>query len=129
MKISCIILTCRVVEKNLLKLYLRCGHYYSKSHYYSFSISLSIVLACWSWRISSFRASTLFWSSRLSWESKSVPSSAFNDSLVDSIACKLASKLCKLRCYKTDYSFINKDISHCITCNSETLESQYLILK
>ena len=74
---------------------------------------LSTVLACWSWRISSFSASTLFWSSRLSWESKSVPSSAFSDSLVDSIACKLASKLCKLRCYMTDFPFISNGISQC----------------
>lgn len=59
-------------------------------------------LTCCSCRISSLRASTRFWSSRLSWDNKSVPSSAFNDSLVDSIACKLASKLCKLRCYGTD---------------------------
>lgn len=58
-------------------------------------------LTCCSWRISSLRASTRFWSSRLSWDNKSVPSSAFSDSLVDSIACKLASKLCKLRCYRT----------------------------
>lgn len=58
-------------------------------------------LTCCSCRISSLRASTRFWSSRLSWDNKSVPSSAFSDSLVDSIACKLASKLCKLRCYGT----------------------------
>lgn len=59
-------------------------------------------LTCCSCRISSLRASTRFWSSRLSWDNKSVPSSAFNDSLVDSIACKLASKLCKLRCCGTN---------------------------
>lgn len=59
-------------------------------------------LTCCSCRISSLRASTRFWSSRLSWDNKSVPNSAFNDSLVDSIACKLASRLCKLRCCGTD---------------------------
>lgn len=57
-------------------------------------------LTCCSWRISSLRSSTLLWSSRLSWESRSVPSSAFSDSLVDSIACRLASRLWRLRCWE-----------------------------
>lgn len=56
-------------------------------------------LTCCSWRISSLRSSTRLWSSRLSWESRSVPSSAFRDSLVDSMACRLASRLWRLRCW------------------------------
>lgn len=58
------------------------------------------LLTCWSWRISSLRSSTRLWSSRLSWESRSVPSSAFSDSLVDSMAWRLASRLWRLRCWR-----------------------------